>query len=138
MVQQISIYAENKKGSMRALTGLLSAAGINIHSFVTNDSAEFGIVRMIVSDTEKALEILKENGYQTKRTSILMVAISDEPGCLNALLACIERANVNIDYLYTTFDRESHGALIIIHADDLLEVENLLQSEGFRCVSTAF
>ena len=55
MLQQISIYAENKKGAIRKLTGLLSDAGINIHSFVTNDSAEFGIVRMVVSDTDKAL-----------------------------------------------------------------------------------
>ena len=55
MIQQVSIFTENKKGVMRALTGLLSKSGINIHSFVTNDSAEFGIVRMIVSDTEKAI-----------------------------------------------------------------------------------
>ena len=55
MIQQVSIFTENKKGVMRALTGLLSKSGINIQSFVTNDSAEFGIVRMIVSDTEKAI-----------------------------------------------------------------------------------
>ena len=134
MLQQISIYAENKKGAIRKLTGLLSDAGINIHSFVTNDSAEFGIVRMVVSDTDKALTIFQENGYLTKLTTILMAAVADEPGCLNRLLYCIEEANVNIDYLYTTFDRESNGALIIIHAVDLAEVENLLKSEGFRCI----
>ena len=89
---------------------------------------------MVVSDTDKALTIFQENGYLTKLTTILMAAVADEPGCLNRLLYCIEEANVNIDYLYTTFDRESNGALIIIHAEDLAEVENLLKSEGFRCI----
>lgn len=133
MTQQISIYAENKKGAMRVFTGLLSGAGINIHSFVTNDSAEFGIIRMIVSDTDKAIRLLRENGYQTKRTSVLMIAITDEPGSLDRLLRCVERTNVNIDYLYTTFDRENYGPLIIIHTDDMDVVEGHLKASGFRC-----
>ena len=134
MLKQLSIYAENKKGTMRNITEILSEENINIWGSVTNDSAEFGIVRMVVSDTDKALTIFQENGYLTKLTTILMAAVADEPGCLNRLLYCIEEANVNIDYLYTTFDRESNGALIIIHAEDLAEVENLLKSEGFRCI----
>lgn len=134
MVRQISIYTENKRGSMRSLTKLLFEAGINIHSFVTNDSAEFGIVRMVVSDTDKAIELLNVNGYLTRLTTVLMVAVSDEPGCLDQLLHCLKKAYVNIDYIYTSFDRESNSALIILHSDDLAEVESLLRSEGFRCL----
>lgn len=134
MIQQVSIFTENKKGAMRALTGLLSKSGINIHSFVTNDSAEFGIVRMIVSDTEKAIMLLRENGYQTKCTSVLMIAVSDEPGSLDDLLRRIEMANVNIDYLYTAFDRTDPGPLIIVHSEDMHELESYLKSSGFRCI----
>ena len=134
MYKQLSVFAENKRGAMNSMTKLLKEAQINITALVTNDSAEFGIVRMVVSDTDKALTIFQENGYLTKLTTILMAAVADEPGCLNRLLYCIEEANVNIAYLYTTFDRESNGALIIIHAEDLAEVENLLKSEGFRCI----
>lgn len=135
MVNQISIYAENRKGAMSAITRILSGADINIHSFVTNDSAEFGIIRMLVSDTEKASELLKDAGYQIKRTSVMAVEIPDEPGSLDKVLKCIERANVNIDYLYTSFDRASAGPVIAIHADDMDELEAFLRSSGFHCKS---
>ena len=133
MVKQISIYAENRKGAMRAITRILSEGGINIQSFVTNDSAEFGIIRMLVSDPELACRRLAEAGYQTKRTTVMAFEIPDEAGSLDRLLAYIEDANVNIDYLYTSFDRESAGPVIVIHADDVEEVERFLKSKGFRC-----
>lgn len=133
MVKQISIYAENRKGAMRAITRILSDGGINIQSFVTNDSAEFGIIRMLVSDPELACRRLAESGYQTKRTTVMAFEIPDEAGSLDRLLEYIEDANVNIDYLYTSFDRDSAGPVIVIHADDVEEVERFLKSKGIRC-----
>lgn len=133
MVNQISIFAENKKGAMSALTRTLAGADISIHSFVTNDSAEFGIIRMLVSDADKAAALLSAAGYQIKRTAVMAVEIADEPGSLDGLLVAIERANVNIDYLYASFDRQSGGPIIIIHADDMAEVETSLAAAGFRC-----
>lgn len=133
MVKQISIFAENRKGAMRAITRILSNSGVNIQSFVTNDSAEFGIIRMLVSDPERACVLLKDAGYQIKRTNVMAFEIPDEPGSLDRLLACVEDANVNIDYLYTSFDRESAGPVIVIHADDIEELERFLKGRGFRC-----
>ena len=133
MVKQISIFAENRKGAMRAITRILSNSGVNIQSFVTNDSAEFGIIRMLVSDPERACVLLKDTGYQIKRTNVMAFEIPDEPGSLDRLLACVEDANVNIDYLYTSFDRESAGPVIVIHADDIEELERFLKGRGFRC-----
>ena len=75
MVNQISIFAENKKGAVRAITQILSEADINIQSFVTNDSAEFGIIRMLVSDAEKAGALLSDAGYQIKQTPVMAVEI---------------------------------------------------------------
>lgn len=131
LISQISIYAENKKGAMSTITGLLAEAGININAFVTNDSAEFGTVRMLVSDADKASALLSEAGYLTRRTSVLAVEISDEPGSLDRLLRSIERANINIDYLYATYDRDSAGPIIVIHADDMPELEASLGSLGY-------
>ncbi len=133
MVKQISIYAENRKGAMRAITRILSEGGINIQSFVTNDSAEFGIIRMLVSDPELACRRLAEAGYQVKRTTVMAFEITDEAGSLDRLLEYVENANVNIDYLYTSFDRESAGPVIVIHADDVEELERYLTGKGFRC-----
>ena len=133
MVSQISIFAENKKGAVSAITRILSGADINIQSFVTNDSAEFGIIRMLVSDPEKASGLLRDAGYQIKQTSLMAIQIPDEPGSLDRVLRHIERANINIDYIYTSFDRASAGPVIAIHADDMDELEEFLSSKGFQC-----
>ena len=133
MVKQISIFTENRKGAMRSITRLLAERGIDIDAFVTNDSAEFGIVRMLVSDPDLASALLAEAGYQIKRTAVMAVEIPDEPGSLDRLLECIENANINIDYLYASFDRASAGPVIIIRADDMDELERFLKGKGFHC-----
>ena len=133
MVKQISIFTENRKGAMRSITRLLAEGGIDIDAFVTNDSAEFGIVRMLVSDPDKASELLTQAGYQIKRTTVMAFGIPDEPGSLDRLLECVEDANINIDYLYASFDRESAGPIIVIRANDMDELEHFLKSRGFRC-----
>jgi len=133
MVTQISIFTENRKGAMRSITRLLAEGGIDIDAFVTNDSAEFGIVRMLVSDPDKASALLTEAGYQIKRTAVMAFEIPDEPGSLDKLLAAIEDANINIDYLYASFDRASAGPIIIIRAADLDELEHFLKNRGYRC-----
>ena len=133
MVKQISIFTENRKGAMRSITRLLAEGGIDIDAFVTNDSAEFGIVRMLVSDPDKASELLTQAGYQIKRTAVMAFGIPDEPGSLDRLLECVEDANINIDYLYASFDRESAGPIIVIRANDMDELEHFLKIRGFRC-----
>ena len=133
MVNQISIFAENQKGAVRAITRIFSDAGINIQSFVTNDSAEFGIIRMLVSDADTAGTLLTAAGYQIKQTPVMAVGIPDEPGSLDRLLQKIESANINIDYLYTSFDRDSASPVIAIHADDMDELEEFLTASGFQC-----
>ncbi len=133
MVKQISIFTENRKGAMRSITRLLAEGGIDIDAFVTNDSAEFGIVRMLVSDPDRASALLTEAGYQIKRTAVMAFEIPDKPGSLDRLLEAVEDANINIDYLYASFDRESAGPVIIIRADDMDELERFLKSRGFRC-----
>lgn len=133
MVRQISIFTENRKGAMRAITRLLAEGGIDIDAFVTNDSAEFGIVRMLVSDPDKASALLTEAGYQIKRTPVMAFEIPDEPGSLDRLLEAVEAANINIDYLYASFDRESAGPIIVIRAEDMDELERFLKGRGFHC-----
>ena len=133
MIRQLSIFAENRRGAMNAITKVLTEKQINMNTLVTNDSAEFGIIRMLVSDPDRAAALLTEAGYQIKRTAVMAFAIPDEPGSLDRLLACVEDANINIDYLYTSFDRESAGPVIVIRADDMDELERFLKTQGFRC-----
>ena len=98
-MQQLSIFAENKKGTMNSITQILADAGINMNTLITNDSAEFGIVRMLVSDADAAASALKASGYMCKVDDVLAVEIRDEAGSLNALLAILTRGNLTLDYI---------------------------------------
>lgn len=132
MVNQLSIYTENRRGAMRAITRILAEANIDINGFVTNDSAEYGTVRMLVSDSAKAAQLLSDSGYLLRQIPVIAVEIPDVPGSLDKLLAVIDRAYISIDYLYATFDRESGGPIIVIRSGDQEELESLLEMSGFR------
>ncbi|MEE8837136.1 MAG: amino acid-binding protein [Eubacteriales bacterium] len=131
MVQQISVYAENKKGTMQKITGVLLSVNVNIIALVSNDSAEFGIVRMIVDQSKKAQKALEDAGYLVHCDDVLAVDMDDHPGGLNALLETIRESNTNIDYLYISYDRDHSVPIAIIHAPDIPELEACLTFHGF-------
>ena len=134
MLKQISIYAENKKGTLQNITQILQNHDINILGSVTNDSAEYGIIRMVVSDTEKALEALSQNGYICKQTNVLGVEVKDEVGNLNHLLKSLLDSNIDVDYLYLSFNRDTGMPIMIIHTEDIYEVEECLRLKGFEAL----
>ncbi len=131
MLKQVSIYAENKKGMMQTITGILLEEGINIWGSVTNDSAEYGIIRMVVSDPERAAEALRKAGYICKLTDVLGVQVADEVGNLNHLLCVLENSNINVNYIYLSFNRDSGLPVMVMYVEDAPEVEELLGSNGF-------
>ncbi len=132
MIRQLSIFAENKKGAMNRITQILFDAGINMNTLITNDSAEFGIIRMLVSDTDKAAKVLKEDGYMCHSDYVAAAEISDECGSLNNLLNAISDGNINLDYLYVTYNTLSRLPVTILKAADLMEVEAFLKARGYN------
>jgi hypothetical protein len=134
MIEQLSIFAPNTKGSMVSLTKLISDAGIDIYNVVTNDSAEFGIVRMLVTEPELACELLTTNGYMCKLNKVIGVEIPDDVGSLSKLLQAITDSNINIDYLYVSYSRDSKTPLAVLHAPGYAEVEAALESRGYTIV----
>ncbi|MBR2188612.1 MAG: ACT domain-containing protein [Eubacterium sp.] len=131
MIDQLSIFAENKKGTMRDITRTLSEAGINITALITNDSAEFGIVRMLVTDPELAARLLQADGYLCRLDQVIGVNISDEPGSLAGLLTAITDSNINVEYLYISYDRAHATPIAILQAAGAWEVEDCLRSRGY-------
>ncbi len=131
MVEQISIFAENRKGSMREITELLTKNDLNIYCAITNDSAEYGIVRLLVDETERAYLLLKDNGFTCKVSRVIGVKIPDDVGSLNKLLRDIEDSNINLDYLYVSYSREDATPVAILHAAGYAEVEACLKSRGY-------
>ena len=131
MIRQLSIFAENKRGSMCEVTQVLADAGLNMNTLVTNDSAEFGIIRMLVSDPERAVECLTSAGYLCRTDRVAAAEIGDECGSLNALLRALSDGNINLDYLYVTYSGLSKRPVAIFRTADVLEVEEFLQGKGY-------
>ena len=134
MLDQISIYAENKKGCFQNITGLLHENDINILGSVTNDSAEYGIIRMVVSDPQKCLEVLRGSDYICKTTPVLAVECRDEVGALDNILKTLYSSNINVNYIYLSFNRDSGLPIMVMHTDDVYQVENILVNKGYHCV----
>ena len=100
MLKQLSIYAENRKGTLQSITQILADAGINIWGSCIMTDKEYGINRMVVSEPEKAMEALEGAGYLCRLTSVIGVELADEVGNLNRLLQALSESNININYIY--------------------------------------
>lgn len=131
MLQQVSVFAENNKGTLQKITNVLQAERINIWGSVTNDSAEYGIVRMIVSDPQRALKSLQAAGYQVKLTEIIGVEVEDRVGMLNELLVALSESNINVNYIYLSFNRLTGMPVMVLHTEEIWEVEDCLTGRGF-------
>ena len=134
MLKQLSIYAENKKGNLQHITRILADENINIWGSVTNDSAEYGIIRMVVSDAEKAKDALEKENFLCRLTDIIGVEMDDEVGNLNRLLQTLSESNINVDYIYLSFNRESGKPVLVLRADETAEVEACIAAKGYKVV----
>lgn len=132
MTEQISIFAENKKGAMSTITGLLKDAGINIMSILTNDSGEFGTIRMLVSDVPLAREVFEKAGYQVHIDRVIGIYMEDRCGGLHDILQSIADSNINIHYVYISYDRTNASPIAIMKISGYAEVESCLKSKGYR------
>ena len=126
MLRQLSIFAQNKKGTMQHITGILKDEEVNIWGSVTNDSAEYGIIRMVVSDAEKAKKALEEAGYLCKLTDVIGVEVEDKVGNLNALLQALSESNINVNYIYLSFNRDSGKPVMVLQTEDISSVESCI------------
>jgi len=99
-IKQISIFLENKQGRLAAVTKLLAEEGVNIRALSIADTSDFGILRLIVNEPDKAYKVLKEQGFTVSMTEVIGVAMSDEPGGLAGVMEILEKRQVNIEYLY--------------------------------------
>ncbi|WP_300624311.1 ACT domain-containing protein [uncultured Megasphaera sp.] len=130
MLNQISLFAENKKGALRRITSVLAQAHINIYTMLANDSAEFGIIRLIVTDPDNALKALQDAGYQCRLDKVLAIDMSDAPGTLDGILSNLQEANVSIDYLYISYNRQTSTPVAVFKTSEP-ETETFLRGKGY-------
>jgi len=119
MFKQITVFVENKPGRLAEVTGHLVDAGINIHALAIADTTDFGIVRMIVSNPEKAKGVLREKSFMVKTTNVVAIPMGHNPGSLNSVLRILDGAGIFIEYMYAfTSHFAEYDAIVILKLDD--------------------
>ena len=118
-VEQISIFLENKSGRLAEVTKILGDGGINIRALSLADTSDFGILRLIVNNTEKAKDILKMNNFTVGKTEVVAVEVPDKPGGLAHSLDALRKEDINVEYMYAFVERSGKDAVIIFRFDDV-------------------
>lgn len=136
-IQQLTVFLENKQGKLAEVTRLLAKNGIDLRALSIADTAEFGILRLIVSDTEKAKQILAADGTLVQITEVVGVRLSDQPGELAEVLSALDEKGVNVEYLYAFLTRTENSAYVVLRVADNTAAEETLQKAGFRLVGAA-
>ena len=135
-IKQISVFLENKPGKLKALTGVLADANIDMRALSIAETKDFGIARIIVDDVFEAVSVIKDADFVASLTSVLAVAVPDEPGGLDKLLAIFTEAEVNIEYMYAFIGgKETKHAYMIFRVADTKQAEGKLSGKGLKILT---
>ena len=132
-VNQVSVFLENKPGTLNKMTEVLAKGGVNIRALSLADTNDFGIVRMIVNDVYEATSVLKEENFVATFTPVLIYAISDETGSLDKILRAFTETGVNIEYMYAFAGKKN--AYMIFRVTDTKKAESLLVGKGLKSLT---
>ncbi|MGI6118344.1 MAG: ACT domain-containing protein [Bilifractor sp.] len=134
-VKQISIFVENKPGTMNEMTQILADHDIDMRALSLSETEGFGIIRIIVPDVVETTSVLKEAGYVCKLTPVVIAEIPDEAGGLNKLLTIFKENHINVEYMYATLGgNKFKGALMIFRVDDDRRAERALREKGIQLI----
>ncbi len=135
IIQQLSMFLENKPGRLYAAIGVLAENGINISALSLADAEEYGILRLIVDQPEAAKEVLTAHGIVVKTNRVIAVAMEDQPGGAVAILRLLSEAAIGIEYMYACVSRIDGKALMVLRPDDRDRADRVLRDAGFDSVS---
>ncbi len=136
IIKQLSVFLENKTGRLNEVTHILGNAGINISAMSVADTSEFGILRMIVSEPENALAILKEAEFSVRLTEVICLNSPNEPGALARALNILSGESVFIEYLYA-YSMDNKTANIVLKPDNIQKCIEVLQAHKMELVSAS-
>ena len=134
-IKQISVFLENKPGTLDRLMAVMAASGIDLRALSLAETKDFGIARIIVDDADKAARVLQEEQFIAQFSDVLAFAVPDEPGGLHNLLGEFNAAQVNIEYMYAFLGGEPGRAYMIFRVTDTAASEKKLTERGLRSLS---
>jgi hypothetical protein len=131
-VTQISVFLENKLGRLQQILSTLGEKELNIRALSLADTAEYGILRIIVNDTETAFTVLNEEGFSVKRTPVIAVEVEDKPGGLAAILKLLTENSVNIEYIYAFVEKSNGKAVVVLRTENIKVGEEILKTGNIK------
>ena len=134
--EQISVFLENKSGRLAEVMRVLGTAQINIRALSIADTSDFGILRIVVNDKEKALTVLKDNNFTVSKTDVVAVEVPDTPGGLSKILDLLDSQKVNVEYMYAFIERHADCAVIIFRFDENDKAVTVLQNAGITILGS--
>jgi hypothetical protein len=134
-VKQISIFLENKSGRLAEVTKVLGANNIDISALSIADTTDFGILRLIVNDPDKAVGVLEEAGFSVSITNVIAIAVEDKPGGLAYALDILRKYDIGIEYMYAFVGKTTNKALVILKVMDSQNAVNYLKEGGIEVLS---
>ena len=134
-IKQLTVFVQNKKGTVVSVTDILSKNNINLRALSIAETQDFGILRLIVNDEKTAEKVLSDNGYLIKVIDVIGVKIGDEPGKLSEALGVLDKADINVEYLYAFMARTEKHAYVVLRVEDNSVAETALTGAGFKMIS---
>lgn len=136
-LKQLTIFVENKKGALVDITKILAENNVNLRALSIADTQDFGILRLIVNDNDAATNALSAAGYLIKTTDVVGVKIGDQPGKLSTALDVLDKADINMEYLYAFMARTEKHAYVVLRVADNNAAEKVLENAGFHMITDA-
>ena len=130
-VEQIAVFLENKSGRLAEITSVLADNNINIRALSVADTADFGILRLIVDKVDEAKKVLRANGCTVGKTNVVAVEVPDKVGGLAGVLKTIEKEGINVEYMYAFVNKSGENAVLIFRFDDMDKAMAALQKDNF-------
>ena len=135
MAQQITTFIENKPGTLAEFCRILKMHDIDMRAMNVSDAMDFGIVRVVVSDTDETIRVLRDSGYVCQREDVLAIEVEDQPGALVGLYTALGEAGVNLDYTYALFSGKENKAAFVIKTTDRTHAMETLEKLGVKLLS---
>ena len=136
-IRQITVFVQNKQGALVSITEALAANQVNIRALSIAETEDFGILRLIVNDEETAQKTLSDAGYLIKVTEVVGVKIGDAPGKLTGALEVLDKAGINLEYLYAFMARTEKHAYVVLRVENNEQAEGELENAGFHLITEA-
>ena len=136
-IKQLTVFVQNRKGTLVGVTDILAKNNVNLRALSIAETEDLGILRLIVNDAVTAEKVLEEQGYLIKVIDVVGVKIGDAPGKLTEALKVLDKADINVEYLYAFMTRTEKHAYVVLRVEDNTEAEKTLEEAGFHIITEA-